>query len=90
MREGEEVWQKKNQCFPNGCYCLSSLSRAGFADLLRSGSGETSPQGPSCAEVAPVGSEGNVLMWRISRKTDRKGTAEASTETAAEVGLYPG
>lgn len=80
----------KNQSFPNGCYYLSSLCRAGFADLLGSGSGETSPQGPSRAEeVAHVGSEGNGLMWRIFRKIDRKGTAEASTETASEVCSYP-
>lgn len=59
----------KNRCFPNGCYYLSPLSRAGFADLLGGGSGETSPQGPSHAEeVAHVGSEGNGLMWGIFRK----------------------
>lgn len=73
----------KNQCFPNGCYYLSPLSRAGFADLLRSGSGETSPEGPLRGEE--VGSEENGLMWTIVRKTGTKGTAEASTETAPEV-----
>lgn len=57
VREGKRCG--KNKCFPDGCYYLSLLSRQGFADPLRSGSGRTSPQGPSCAEeVADVGSEG--------------------------------